>query len=110
MRAEELPPGFAKRTGYLPTDNDVAAHLRMGKEYTDPITGNKAHLIPGAEAHKPGHRGTRFDIEWESPSGQVAPYQHWLQEYVPDDTIGRYTREGTVRGDRLPLPGEVLPF
>ena len=95
---EELPPGFLERAGYLPTENDVYKHLKSGKPYTDPITGNTAHLIKGVEPHGPGHKGTRSDIEWESPSGTVAPYQHWLPEYVPDEEIGKYHRDGRTKG------------
>ena len=99
---EDLPngPDFLKRTGYLPTDNDVAHHLRRGGEYTDPVTGNTARLIPDAPPPMPGHKGTRFDIEWVSPDGSVAPYQHWLPDYVPDKLIGTRQPDGRFIGDK----------
>lgn len=109
--ADEFPPGFLERTGYLPTENDVYKHLKSGKEYIDPLTGNKARLVKGVEPHKIGHKGTRNDIEWESPSGVVQPYQHWLPEYVPDEEIGKYLPDGRTKDSPLSAAQyEALPF
>lgn len=96
LKTRSFPPEFLQRTGLLPDDNAVFKHLKKGGEYIDPITGNKARLIEGAEPHGVGHKGTRHDIEWESPSGQVSPYQHWLPRYVPDEDIGKYTPDGRL--------------
>ena len=100
MREREIPRDFTKRTGYLPTDNDVALHLRRGGTYTDPVTGNTAYLIPDAPPPMPGHKGTRFDIEWESPSGTRSPYQHWLPKYVPDEEIGAFLPSGAPKSGK----------
>lgn len=109
MKTEEIPRDFLKRTGYLPTDNDVAFHLRQGGTYTDPLTGNTAHLIPDAPPPMPGHKGARFDLEWESPSGVRAPYQHWLPEYVPEKDLGAFDRSGRRR-DAPPFNPDAIPF
>jgi hypothetical protein len=107
-RAEDLPKDFFKRTGALPDDNAVAKHLRGGGEYTDPISGNKAHLIDKTDwKPKPGHRGTRFDIEWESPNGMISPYQHWLPDYVGDEAIGTMHGSGQLKSKG---PSREFPF
>jgi hypothetical protein len=98
--------------GFNNAINDTARdeNRRRFVKNTDPMTGNTARLIEGIPPRE-GGRGTRHDIEWESPSGVVQPYQHWLPEYVPDEEIGKYLPDGRKKGTNMSAKEfKELPF